>query len=333
LILAAWITGLLLSLGCDPAAPSSPNGEGTVDAGAVAPDAGNAPTDAGASADAGSLIDAGPFDDAGSTLDAGMPAADGGADLVVATFNLLSGVSGGQPQERLDLAAALLQGFNPDLVALQEATNDPLNGNLAEDLADQLAMDVLWEPTHEVLVYEEGPALLSRWPIDAPEAVALPHGDLGGLTQRAVAGATLNTPFGPIRIGAAHMTISPEEDVKADQAKAAHDFVVGGLDGGIPGFLAGDLNATPDTLAMQFLRGEASHDGALGIFADAWTTAQPGENGFTIPSDGPDRRIDYIYFTPNRGIHPTGCVVFGDVPTDGLYPSDHLGVVCSFSSP
>jgi endonuclease/exonuclease/phosphatase family metal-dependent hydrolase len=256
---------------------------------------------------------------------------DGGSALLrIATFNMLSGILAGQTEERLALATAELLALDADFIALQEVTNGPLNGNIAEALAASLDMHWIWEATHEVLVYEEGPALLSRWPIASPEAMDLPHGDLGGLTQRAIVGATLATPFGSLRMAATHMTISDDETVKADQAKVAHDFVVNGLDGGLLGFMAGDLNATPDMLAMRFLRGAESHDGALGMFDDAWDQSMPGDPGLTFPADAPDRRIDYIYFTPSSALEPLACQTFGEVPDGDLFPSDHLGVLCEF---
>ena len=52
------------------------------------------------------------------------------------------------------------------------------------------------------------------------------------------------------------------------------------------------------------------------------------DDGFTIPSDGPDRRIDYIY---TQGATPIGCEIVLRDPQNGVRASDHLGVLCTFA--
>lgn len=43
-----------------------------------------------------------------------------------------------------------------------------------------------------------------------------------------------------------------------------------------------------------------------------------------------DQRIDHVFFRPGRrGMQvAVDCVTLVGHPVDGLYPSDHLGVVC-----
>jgi endonuclease/exonuclease/phosphatase family metal-dependent hydrolase len=84
----------------------------------------------------------------------------------------------------------------------------------------------------------------------------------------------------------------------------------------------------PDEFAMKMLRGEDTHDGVTGDLIDAWSQAETSD-GFTIPSDGPDRRIDYIYAFPGSGT-ATDCKTVLEQPSNGLRASDHLGVICAF---
>ena len=44
----------------------------------------------------------------------------------------------------------------------------------------------------------------------------------------------------------------------------------------------------------------------------------------------PDRRFDYVFSAWPRAFavgHPVGCRLLGTEPTDGVYASDHYGVV------
>lgn len=60
-----------------------------------------------------------------------------------------------------------------------------------------------------------------------------------------------------------------------------------------------------------------SHD-----LVDAWTTGP----GFTIPSDAPDRRTDYVYLVAGLTAHACSTVL-GEL-VGGVRASDHLGVLC-----
>jgi endonuclease/exonuclease/phosphatase family metal-dependent hydrolase len=249
--------------------------------------------------------------------------------LRVATVNLLSGVSGADPNERLAHVESVLSDLDVDIVSLQEVTDGPLQGNMAENLADALGFHWTWEPTHDVAsVSPEGPAVLSRWPILDEDREVLPHGDLAGFTDRAAVGVTVETDAGAVAFVATHLTVSSVASQKADQAKAAHDFALAFGDGARAVILGGDMNAEPDSTAMSFVRGAAEHDGATGALDDLWLVGGDGD-GFTFPSDAPARRIDYLYADP--GYAEAACWPILDEPADGRFASDHLGLVCDLT--
>ena len=74
------------------------------------------------------------------------------------------------------------------------------------------------------------------------------------------------------------------------------------------------------------------------MFRDAWTspgTQGPGHtwvdaNPFAAAEHEQERRIDYVFTgwrrNDGRGA-PLSCRVVGDVPVQGVWPSDHLGVL------
>jgi endonuclease/exonuclease/phosphatase family metal-dependent hydrolase len=102
--------------------------------------------------------------------------------------------------------------------------------------------------------------------------------------------------------------------------------------------LAGDFNAEPDATAIRYLCGLATLDGRSTYLQDAWRLAGDGGPGHTWSNanphaalDGePDRRLDYVF----SGFHgrsgqgrPVECRVVADAPVDGVWPSDHYGVL------
>ena len=87
--------------------------------------------------------------------------------------------------------------------------------------------------------------------------------------------------------------------------------------------------------------GWATLGGRRVFYQDAWATARAGESGITWARDNPfrarmnwlrpDRRIDYIFVTAprrdGRGTVRDACVVFDQADADGIFPSDHFGVL------
>jgi endonuclease/exonuclease/phosphatase family metal-dependent hydrolase len=104
--------------------------------------------------------------------------------------------------------------------------------------------------------------------------------------------------------------------------------------------LAGDLDADPSAASIRFWCGRQSLDGMSVCYRDAWESAHPGEPGHTFtpenPSmaaqapDWPFRRIDYIFVRCDRSgptLRIASCERIFDAPVDGIWASDHFGLV------
>lgn len=95
---------------------------------------------------------------------------------------------------------------------------------------------------------------------------------------------------------------------------------------GYPVILTGDMNATPKSKTIQFLRGEITLDGINVNLTDSYTTLDqlPGATShqFTGTIDG--EPIDYIFTSKNIKVENTKIdrSIF-----DGHYPSDHYPVI------
>ncbi|WP_158973376.1 hypothetical protein [Streptomyces griseus] len=111
--------------------------------------------------------------------------------------------------------------------------------------------------------------------------------------------------------------------------------------------LLGDFDATPQAASVGFLKGLQSLEGFSVCFQDAWSTVHPGEPCPTFSSSNPlvrqgdmpeiaSRRIDYIMircgsYGPTLRVTSCRRVLAG--PVNGVYASDHYGLVADLSLP
>ena len=116
--------------------------------------------------------------------------------LRVVTYNLLhdgagSGFLDGRThlEERLDMAIRELKALDPDVVALQEASDSRRHGSVPQRVAAALGFHVVFESATEhvfglapldwllvtVMGFKEGSAILSRFPITKSGVYGLPR--------------------------------------------------------------------------------------------------------------------------------------------------------------
>jgi endonuclease/exonuclease/phosphatase family metal-dependent hydrolase len=107
----------------------------------------------------------------------------------------------------------------------------------------------------------------------------------------------------------------------------------------------GDFDATPDSASMAFWRGRRPAEGTSVCYQDAWEYVYPDEAGRTFDLENPlvaegevatavSRRIDYVLvrgglFGPS--LRATQCRRVLDGPVDGVWASDHYGVLADLS--
>jgi endonuclease/exonuclease/phosphatase family metal-dependent hydrolase len=110
--------------------------------------------------------------------------------------------------------------------------------------------------------------------------------------------------------------------------------------------LAADLDADPSSSTARFWTGRQSLDGTSVCYRDAWESRQPDESGHTfgvrenplgVDWDWPFRRIDYIFVRCGEHGGPTleikACERIFDAPVDGVWASDHFGLVADLAPP
>lgn len=137
------------------------------------------------------------------------------------------------------------------------------------------------------------------------------------------------------------------EHEREQQALAAARMIEEHAGAGVHAIVLGDFDATPDAASVQFWRGRRSLAGMSVCYQDAWESVRPTEPGFTFSAENPlvcagevatavSRRIDYILV--RSGVHgPTlqvaTCNRLLDRPVDGVWASDHFGVVADLALP
>ena len=184
--------------------------------------------------------------------------------------------------------------------------------------------------------------MLSRWPIEASATTRLPYVPDELEVQRLV----VHARTGGVDVFSTHLAWQLHDAaLRERQVQSLARFVSERMDAAAPlgPVVAGDFNAEPESSAIRYLSGLASLDGASIYLQDAWRLAGDGGPGITwsngnpnaAPDQEPDRRIDYIFsdFHGRKGAgRPVECRVVGDEAADGVWPSDHFGVLAVLQS-
>lgn len=258
----------------------------------------------------------------------------------VVTLNIWNRL--GPWEERLAVIRDTMRALDPDLVGLQEVID--VNG---QSQADMIAEGLGYHTAYGAAnAYGEGitlgNAVLSRWPIAASRVHRLPNH--GTDESRSITLAEIDSPHGKIPFFVTHLNWKLHEGiVREHQVVAVADFVKDQAPvDGLPPILTGDFNASPDSSEIRFLRGLHSLQGKSVYFADCFEQAGKGEgvtfdgtrNRFAEQYHEHPRRIDYVFVrgpdTQVRGKPLSARVVF-DEPKDGVFASDHFGVLAEIS--
>jgi endonuclease/exonuclease/phosphatase family metal-dependent hydrolase len=248
----------------------------------------------------------------------------------------------GPHERRLELVALELERLAPDVVALQEVRDVPGKvPNQAATLGARLAMRHVFAPSTAWGGGHEGLAVLVRAEVLDSAQHDLPHSE--PKEGRIVLSVKVGGPRRPYWVHTTHLSFRHNEGLKREEQVQAIDQVVTAraADADEPQILMGDFNTTPDADELRWLRGLTTLGGRRVYYQDAWEVIRPGDPGITWASENPfrarldwlraDRRLDYVFVTAERRdgrgrVHEVRRV-FDRPDTDGVYPSDHYGVL------
>jgi len=261
----------------------------------------------------------------------------------VATLNIWNRF--GPWEQRLVAIRAGMAALAPDIIGLQEVVRlDADEGDALDQaaaIADGLGYLTAFSRARDERYY--GNAVLSRWPIVRRHVYELPR--CGTDERRTLLFAEIESPFGPIPFFVTHLNWKFDEGhVRVAQIREIVLRVEAvAKSRSFPAILVGDFNAEPDADEIRFMRGLTTLDGSGGrsvYFQDAFAIAGDGGSGLTYSRANPfaatlrepGRRIDYVFVRGRddrfRG-EPLEAKVCFDEPVDGVFPSDHFGVIAT----
>lgn len=248
---------------------------------------------------------------------------------------------------RMALARAAIAALDPDLIGLQEVIVRRDGFDQAADLLrgrgyhTAYAPAFRWTERGHVAADADGDGfgnlVASRWPIVAAERHALPGEEMD--ERRCALAARVAAPFGEIPFVCTHLAWRLAHGALRERQVRALDEVVRRWKraGDFPPIVVGDLNAPPDADEIRYLSGLAALDGRSTYYQDAWRVRGDGpghtwdnRNPFAAMMFEPDRRIDYV-FVGGAELSGRGWIervaLACDQPVDGVFASDHFGVV------
>jgi endonuclease/exonuclease/phosphatase family metal-dependent hydrolase len=255
---------------------------------------------------------------------------------------------GEEPAAWSDRRAVLADGLralDPDLAAFQEA----ISRNGYDQVADLLGPGYHLAHQSRQEADGSGVTLASRWPLGQVHEVdlQLTPRTKGFLSVALVAEIEVPPPIGPLLF----VNHKPNFELHLEherglQAVATASFVerlVAERERHV--VVAGDFDATPDSASLRFWRGRQGLEGTSVCYRDAWEHTHGDEPGHTFTPETPlvaegtwpldrGRRIDYVLVRcaehgPSLDI--TACARTFEQPVDGVWGSDHFGVVADLA--
>jgi endonuclease/exonuclease/phosphatase family metal-dependent hydrolase len=214
-------------------------------------------------------------------------------DVRVLVYNIHAGwdASG---KENLDRVSEVVRTTRADLVLLQEVDRFTTRSGRVDQLARLASATSMRAAFGKTLDYQGGAygiAILSRWPIVRDSLNHLPVSPAqqragGSYEPRGVLHAVIRSPHGDVHVFNTHLDASTDDGYRLQEARTATQLAEAAKPSGRV-LLAGDLNATPESAVLSFLRSRG--------WIDPWPSCGRGNReGRTYPAHSPVRRIDYL---------------------------------------
>ena len=204
----------------------------------------------------------------------------------VMTYNIRHGVG---MDNKLDLPriAEVIQREKADIVALQEVDKGVARTSrrdLTTELAKLTGMTGVFSNNHKYQGGDYGNAILSRFPV--LQQTNFHYQMIRPNEQRGVLQLVLDVHGKKLLFMCTHIDYRQEDEERKMNVVELKGIVAAHAK--MPIILCGDFNSTPDSKI---------HEMAKKFLADSWELIGSGV-GSTFPSDKPDRRIDYIWISP-----------------------------------
>jgi endonuclease/exonuclease/phosphatase family metal-dependent hydrolase len=246
-----------------------------------------------------------------------------------------------------------LRRIAPDLVAFQEVIQGPDRNQLDELLA---GTDLHGTHQADAMSYTPpysdrygGTAVATRWPHTTLEVLDMRVAGAADVPWCTIA-VTVPIPLERAQADVLFIGTTAAWRLDAEAVREQQAIALTDLDARhrqtLPTIAAGDFNATSDAASIRYLRGVQSLNGRSVHYHDAWEIAGHGP-GYTWTTENPNtrkvvdavvrqperhQRIDYVFIGswhqhPKAFCQVRSAAVAFDQPIDGVWASDHYGVV------
>jgi endonuclease/exonuclease/phosphatase family metal-dependent hydrolase len=246
-----------------------------------------------------------------------------------------------------------LRRIAPDLVAFQEVIRGPDRNQLDELLA---GTDLHGTHQADAMSYTPpysdrygGTAVATRWPHTTLEVLDMRVAGAADVPWCTIA-VTVPIPLERAQADVLFIGTTAAWRLDAEAVREQQAIALTDLDARhrqtLPTIAAGDFNATSDAASIRYLRGVQSLNGRSVHYHDAWEIAGHGP-GYTWTTENPNtrkvvdavvrqperhQRIDYVFIGswhqhPKAFCQVRSAAVAFDQPIDGVWASDHYGVV------
>jgi endonuclease/exonuclease/phosphatase family metal-dependent hydrolase len=255
--------------------------------------------------------------------------------LEIMTYNIQGMKPGTLPGLRLANIIEKLKELDPDIIGLQEI-NESLDGGgldnqckqIAEALSDYFGINYNYymEFTHLSWdnQFREYIGIISKYPVEEEGFYQL----IAGVFPRKVVWNHIDTPFGKVNFFNTHLSFN-SQSVRIQQSQQILEYMydINNQYTAAGTILCGDFNDPPESTTIT----QITETGSDTTYYDSFKEANPGIPGYTVPSNSPNTRIDYIFYSNISSFHVDSSKVVMDAPFTGeLYCSDHLGVLSVF---
>jgi endonuclease/exonuclease/phosphatase family metal-dependent hydrolase len=191
--------------------------------------------------------------------------------------------------QRLESFAQLVEKQQADIILLQEVSRSS-KFKVDDWLSNRLGMAYVYSRAngHQSIGFEEGVAIFSRFPIEAPYLKEFSNG-LNPFVRRVALGAFVDTPIGRMPFFSVHLGITPHEN--AAQLINLHQWVHE-ITGSQPALIGGDFNAHETTPQIRYAQGKW-----VDIFRQIHPEKDAATHEIRWPWGGLLRRsrLDYIF--------------------------------------
>jgi endonuclease/exonuclease/phosphatase family metal-dependent hydrolase len=226
--------------------------------------------------------------------------------------------------ERLNAFAHLVEEQQTDVLLLQEVVRKR-DLHVGEWLADRLGMACVYSRAngHESIGFEEGLAVLSRYPLSDPQIKEL-SSQKNPFVRRLALGAAIDTPCGGLSAFSVHLGLMPRDNI--EQQEQLRQLVNGNANGKTV-VVGGDFNAHESTPQI-----EQAKAGWVDTYRHLHPYGEAHTHTLRLPWGGilSRRRLDYIFL---HSPEPSWQVVETlHITTPGKAHSDHHAVVTRLAS-